>query len=146
MENNSDEDHVRQIEALVSEELRIGHFTHAFVECGSISDGPLYSRLWSTNGRSIFDLASLTKAIVTTPLAFLLTGDRKFNQLTVGELLSDQTRRFLSDEIKRVTIWELLRHQSGLPAWRNFWLDEQKNHSWEYHMLCKNQLGQHLEN
>ncbi len=62
----------------------------------------------------IFDLASLTKVMVTTPLILFL--------LEQGELRLDDPASFFREEFqhKEVTIRHLLTHTSGLPAHKLF--------------------------
>jgi CubicO group peptidase (beta-lactamase class C family) len=67
--------------------------------------------------RRVFDLASLTKALVTTPLAFKVGA----TDGTVGSLLGEKAHD-LRPELRALTLKSLLRHESGLPAWRNFYV------------------------
>jgi serine-type D-Ala-D-Ala carboxypeptidase len=68
--------------------------------------------------KSFFDLASLTKVVVTTPLWMLLT------QKTPEILDTPISRWFPNapDDKKSITPRLLLAHASGLPAWRPYYL------------------------
>ena len=70
--------------------------------------------------QSIYDLASITKAVATTPALMLLVGEKKVN--LDSPLLSylPETKDTL---LGMVTIRQLLLHQSGLPAGINFYRD-----------------------
>ena len=61
-----------------------------------------------------FDLASLTKAIVTVPIFYSLFASK--------ELLPDEKiSRFFGDFPSGITVLELLSHTSGFPAWLPFY-------------------------
>lgn len=62
---------------------------------------------------TIFDLASLTKVVVTVPLTLMLMERGAWH-------LRDPIERFLPQfKAPGVTLWHLLTHTSGLPAWAN---------------------------
>jgi CubicO group peptidase (beta-lactamase class C family) len=64
---------------------------------------------------TIYDLASLTKPLVTTLLCAILEEQQRLNfELTVGSYLPE----FLADDKRDITVKQLLTHSSGLPAWR----------------------------
>jgi CubicO group peptidase (beta-lactamase class C family) len=69
-------------------------------------------------GSTLFDLASITKIAATTPALMKLYDEAKFR-------LDDPVRKFVpafsGGEKDRVTIRNLLAHQSGLPAYRDFY-------------------------
>ena len=66
------------------------------------------------NDISQFDLASLTKAIVTVPIFYSLFASE--------ELLPDEKiLRFFCGAGKDITLYELLSHTSGFPAWLPFY-------------------------
>lgn len=71
---------------------------------------------------TIFDLASLTKVVATTPALLKLIEE--------GALTPDTPVRDLLPDFRdpRVTVKHLLTHTSGLPAWRGLYLDHQ---GWE---------------
>ena len=108
-----------------------GLFTHAFVARGRLADlSPYYVHKDFADAADVFDLASLTKALVTTPLLFRWR-DRcglTFEQ-SVGEWLGAAPLA-LDARLKALTVRDLLMHTAGLPAWRNFWicrLDDRTN-------------------
>lgn len=62
---------------------------------------------------TIFDLASLTKVVVTVPLTLMLVEHGIWH-------LHDPIKKFLLQfNVPGVTLWHLLTHTSGLPAWAN---------------------------
>lgn len=112
-------------------------FTHAVVALGYLDkpgNDQVFTAEPATDGsvEAIFDLASLTKALVTTPLCFHLVKQQTISfSSTVGEWLRsaqcDEVLSRLSAKILRLTVGDLLRHTSGLPAWHNFHI----NSEWE---------------
>ena len=63
---------------------------------------------------TIYDLASLTKVIVTTTMAMVLVDEGK---LDLGKPVSAFLPRFSGGPKDRVTVWHLLTHSSGLDWW-----------------------------
>ncbi|MCC6970318.1 MAG: serine hydrolase, partial [Phycisphaerales bacterium] len=106
---------------------RQGLYTHAWWGYGRLDEAkPLAVEAVLPDGRTVFDLASLTKALVTTPLVFagvesgVIGLDR-----TVGACLEAariDRRRELDPRLLGLSVRSLLAHRSGLPAWRNFWV------------------------
>jgi CubicO group peptidase (beta-lactamase class C family) len=68
---------------------------------------------------TIFDLASLTKPLVTGMLTALLV---ERNLVGFDSPVSEYLREFDVDDKRGVTIRHLLTHTSGLPAWRPLYL------------------------
>ncbi len=67
---------------------------------------------------TIFDLASLTKVISTTPLAMQQV---ERGVLALDDLASDHLAEWRGDDRAEVTLRDLLAHCSGLPAWRPYY-------------------------
>lgn len=66
---------------------------------------------------TVYDLASLTKVLVTTTAIMQLVEEGIIN-------LADQVERYFPDaapEFSRITLWHLLTHTSGLPAIVELW-------------------------
>lgn len=63
---------------------------------------------------TIYDLASLTKVVVTTTMAMILVGR---NGLDLATPVAAFLPGFKGGGRERVTLWHLLTHSSGLPAW-----------------------------
>ncbi len=61
-----------------------------------------------------FDLASLTKAIVTVPVFYDLFASGKLSE-------NEKISRFFQDFQSDITLLELIRHTSGFPAWLPFY-------------------------
>ena len=68
---------------------------------------------------TIYDLASLTKVLVTGLLAAKLIEDEKFQ---MDGRVSVYLKEFDTDGMRMVTISKLLTHTSRLPAWTPFYL------------------------
>lgn len=126
--NRMEEKRVR-LETILTECFESGLFTHAYVECGSFkSSEPAFSKFSSSraieSNRNIFDLASLTKALVTTPLVHDFLAEKELDGYEPIEkwFKRDDLPSF-KERILRLTPFELLSHRSGVPAWRNFWIN-----------------------
>jgi serine-type D-Ala-D-Ala carboxypeptidase len=63
---------------------------------------------------TLYDLASLTKVLVTTPLLLLAMTEHLAPETPVGKILPE----FGRTQFCGVTVAHLLTHTSGLPAWR----------------------------
>ena len=65
---------------------------------------------------TLFDLASLTKPMATAPSILMLAEDGKLDlRQPVSEFLPERDLKHLRD----VSLFDLLTHTSGLPAWRD---------------------------
>ncbi len=69
---------------------------------------------------SVFDVASMTKTIVTGPLIMILLEQGKLNLST---RISSYFPEFDTDEKRDITIKHLFTHSSGLPDWYNLYED-----------------------
>jgi CubicO group peptidase (beta-lactamase class C family) len=67
---------------------------------------------------TIFDLASLTKVIATTPLAMRADAEDAF---ALATRVTDVLSAFDGDDRAAVTVEQLLDHSSGLPAHERLW-------------------------
>jgi len=63
---------------------------------------------------TIFDLASLTKPIATTS-SFMALYER--GKLDLDDEIREYMSEFHREDKKRITLWNLLTHTSGLPSW-----------------------------
>ena len=74
-----------------------------------------------SNTHSVFDLASLTKPLVTLPL---LAAEHLAGKVTYQTRLQDWLPKdtSLPRSLLSYSIAELICHRTRLPAWRNFWL------------------------
>jgi len=70
------------------------------------------------DGSTLFDLASLTKAIVTTTIAMRLVEDAS---LSIDKCVAEYEAGWRGDDRSAVTVRNLLEHASGLPAWGPLW-------------------------
>jgi len=112
-----------RIAVIFADYLKRGLFTHGYCARGSLDTvTPCFEYEHLPEQRSIFDLASLTKALVTTPLVFQAANDLA---LPLSASIEEWMRGYehkLNPRILDIRIDELLAHRSGLPAWRNFWI------------------------
>jgi len=130
----------QQFAELVDSHLSCGFFTHLYAETGRLaSPTPSFTCEHLPDGRDIFDLSSLTKALATTPLVFKLAaqfrlnigagvesyagGSKEGTLATIGDVLDCAPdvrglRNALVPAVRQITLESLLTHSSGLPAWR----------------------------
>ena len=125
---NAKETMLNSLQSLCGQHFEYGHFTHVHFQCGSLflpKTWAEYSMCKSPLNR--YDLASLAKAIVTSPLVFSsLAKEGKALSCSLKEWLGNSPSKF-SQDILRLPIASLLSHRSGLPDWRCLWaicLDE----------------------
>lgn len=97
-------------------------FTHYYCACGFLAqDKPIFRRYLLPQG-DVFDLASLTKPLVTLPL---LAAEHLAGRTTYQTRLRDwlaNTACDLPPSLLTYTVAELICHRTTLPAWRNFWI------------------------
>ena len=108
---------------LLQGQLRRGTFTHDYASCGLLDEQqPRYTFSYQPDMCSVFDLASLTKALVTLPLCVnaALSGSLHLDA-PIATLWQDRADK-LCATLAQLSVADLLTHRSGLPAWRNFWL------------------------
>ena len=93
-------------------------YQYAFLKNGTFSCGHGgtfdFDSTGKINDSTQFDLASLTKAIVTVPIFYHLFASKKFSE-------NEKISRFFGDFKSDITILELLSHTSGFPAWLPFY-------------------------
>lgn len=93
---------------------------------GALGDAVREPRQIPASLNTIYDLASLTKPLVTGLLCarFVETG-----QLKLDAAVADYLPEFSRPDKSAITIRQLLTHSSGLPAWRPLYLlAENKDH------------------
>ncbi len=81
---------------------------------------------------TIYDLASLTKVIATTTAIMLLV-DKKM--ISLDDKVITYLPEFRNNSKGDITIRNLLKHNSGLPAWKKFY-PEKKTKSEILHDIC----------
>ena len=99
-----------------------GLFTSCYVECGILgAKAPTFTHYYGCDKASVFDLASLSKGLVLGPLVYQLLDLMSLSSLCkVSDVLPSAD---LPMAVKNIVIKDLLSHESGLPAWRNFWVN-----------------------
>src|SRR6185295_13829240 len=117
-----------QLSALLQQHIEAGEFPSAVYLVGErdqivYEDALGYSVVEpyriANKFETIYDLASLTKPLVTT----LLCARRvELGELTLDSSVSHYLAEFDRTDKQIVTIRELLTHTSGLPAWRPLYL------------------------
>ncbi len=103
-----------------------GLYTHVYVSCGFLyEDRNLFEFSILPEDRSVFDLASLTKALVTTPLVLwrCLKAAKDPRALKISELFGDISLDEVGAGSHNLSVADYLRHETGLPAWRNLYTE-----------------------
>ncbi|MEZ7975328.1 MAG: serine hydrolase domain-containing protein [SAR324 cluster bacterium] len=82
-----------------------------------------WGKMQSENSRpllldTIFDVASLTKPVVTATLLLIMQEE---GSLKLGDPVYFHLPEFAGRGEKRITLRHLLRHVSGLPTWKNLY-------------------------
>ena len=100
------------------------------------------NELWSVDEHTIFDLASLTKPLVTL-LSILHLIDR--NKISWNEPLASLLERPLDERFCQVDLQALLCHSSGFTAHRNYWkqliaMKKKKKKGWLLDNILEEQL------
>ena len=116
------------IDEIINQQLSAGIVSHVYCSCGSFADDQPYYRFQHLpNNQRIFDLASLTKPLVTLPLLVdcYLDGKLKLDWTLKRWLASSSLA--LTDRLLSRSIAELIGHRTGLVAWHNFWLPALSN-------------------
>lgn len=121
----------------IAEDLRSGVYTHAYVSLFNLESDRFVFEYQTPKPETIFDLGSLTKALVTTPLVISAIAESNWQTPTRSWLqLPDEL-----DHLGELSVEELMRHHSGLPAWRNFyvcrWDEERSRERWMRERLSK---------
>jgi len=95
-----------------------GQETEVVFACGWAETGERERKMSCS---TVFDVASLTKVVVTLPIALHLLQE---GDLELGTTVADVLFGFAGDgpaERRRVTVEQLLTHTSGLPPYRDYW-------------------------
>lgn len=71
----------------------------------------------SLTAQTLFDIASLTKAVSTTTLAMVALQEKR---LSLDIAVSKKVPELAGGEKSRITVRHLLKHTSGLPDWRPY--------------------------
>ena len=115
-----------KIENLCAEFKDSGLYTHVYVACGFLNGRENYfEHSLSDDGRDVYDLSSLTKAFVTTPLALWRCASvgRTARDVKLSRLFGDLALTEVGASRHDYSVADYLRHETGLPAWRNFYVD-----------------------
>ncbi len=110
-----------RLKAALLHEQSLGFFTDFYVEAGRL-DKPEASYSFG-NASALFDLASLTKALVTAPLTHQYLRRHGIDWAAPLDRWAPGTwQAAFAPCFTALSAQSLLAHRSGLPAWRNFWM------------------------
>ncbi|MCI0707522.1 MAG: serine hydrolase [Ignavibacteriae bacterium] len=122
-----DPEKLKQVDAVLKQAIRDSAFPGAVVLAGlngvvgyhkafGTYDYDPYSRQVDVN--TIYDLASVTKVIATTGAVMRLVDEGK---LDLDDEVVDYIPQFGQNGKEDITIYNLMVHNSGLPAWRTYY-------------------------
>ena len=114
-----------KLKALCASYQASGLYTHVYVACGFL-DAAENSFEFSLlpDGRDVFDLSSLTKALVTTPLVLWRVDEKggDVKKTLVSQVFGSRVVAEAGAREHDHTVAAFLRHETGLPAWRNYYV------------------------
>jgi len=116
----------KRLETLISNEIKSGTFPGVeiiYAKGSKVLLHQTWGNLESTNSSpmllgTVFDVASLTKPVVTTTLVMML---REKGMLHLNDSVQRHLPAFTGREKERITLKHLMTHISGLPAWANLY-------------------------
>lgn len=116
----------KRLETLISKEIKSGTFPGVeiiYAKGSKVLLHKTWGKLESINSSpmlldTVFDVASLTKPVVTTTLLMML---REKGMLNLNDSVQLHLPVFNGREKERITLKHLLTHISGLPAWANLY-------------------------
>ena len=80
----------------------------------ALGNAVVQPQLIPATATTIYDLASLTKPLITGLLSSLFI---EKGELALDQSVSHYLHEFNNDNVQAITIRQLLTHSSGLPAW-----------------------------
>jgi serine-type D-Ala-D-Ala carboxypeptidase len=110
---------------ILNEGIAENAFSHAAVGFGNLARKTRHVCLASNDGRSVFDLASMTKALSTGFILNELVNEYGLSyNLTINEICSKLgITHELSPKVGQQVLGELLGHRSMFPAWGCLWIN-----------------------
>lgn len=116
----------QELSSLFEEARKEGLFSHVSFACGFFADSSPKFVFEEPSKGSFFDLASLTKALVTGPLVLEDLFQKNLDlHLNLAEWLGLEAKSSgLCHRLLQLRVSDLLAHNSGLPSWHNFYVDE----------------------
>jgi CubicO group peptidase (beta-lactamase class C family) len=115
----------KRVRGLLDEYRGQGLMTHAYAAWGHLDRVSDFEKIEILpDGRNVFDLASITKAVVTTPLIYqeIMDGNISLKTTVLDWMRAEYPRRLIPF-YRNLKIENLLSHQAQLPAWSNFWVN-----------------------
>ena len=102
--------------------LKQKKLTHFYIAWGSLEKKAYPKEYMKPVGNYFFDLASLTKVLATLPLVLKRTiPPYRSLEKTLGTFLEIAGCETFPPSLCKLSLETLLRHSSGLVAWRNYW-------------------------
>ena len=116
----------KRLETLINKEIKLGTFPGVeiiYAKGSKVLLHKTWGKLESMNSSpmlldTVFDVASLTKPLVTTTMLMML---REKGMLNLNDSVQLHLPVFTGRKKERITLKHLLTHISGLPAWANLY-------------------------
>lgn len=91
----------------------------------SFNETPPFELSSYSGSAKIFDLASITKALVTSCLILDRVQKQQIDpHASIGSCIKDtELDETLDYRIKNLSFYDIMKHKSGLPSWSNFYTD-----------------------
>lgn len=100
--------------------ISISHNGNILME-EAIGNRAIYPEEQTMNLDTVFDLASLTKVVATLPVLLKLIDD---GEIRLDDNVAFFLPEFAQNEKEHITLKELLTHTSGLPAHRQYYVED----------------------
>ena len=115
-----------KVDQLINHYQATGLYTHVYAACGFLSKPEvLFETSLAPDGRTVFDLSSMTKAMVTTPLTLARCFARGLDphEASLEKVFGKDSCDGYAKQLVNQPVAKFLRHETGLPAWRNFYVE-----------------------
>ncbi len=113
------------LKALCASYQSSGLYTHVYAACGFLdADKNTAEFTLAPENRDVFDLSSLTKALVTAPLVLwrALSQGMDVKAARISQLFGEETVDEVGALGLDLSVAAYLRHETGLPPWRNYYV------------------------
>ena len=119
---------MRSLEKILKDYFKDGLYSHVYCAAGYLGEQAprleiVPSQVNPHAQEEFFDLSSLTKILVGSPLAFDFMREKGFS---LDEAIGPSLPKELNNNkyLHNISFYQLLTHTAGLPFWKNFWMNQ----------------------